>query len=555
MTRDIVARTTRPDTQREEDIMAELSLPRESAPGEWQTDVLVIGAGATGVGIARDLALRGVSCLVAEWRDVATGASGGNHGLLHSGARYIAADLEAAAECREEGAIVKQLAPHCVEDCGGFFVAVEGDDLSYADAFPGLCAKAGITVEEVPVDKARELEPVLSPKAVRVYAVPDASVDPFRLCLDTMAHASAVAGSILLPHLRVTGLEIKKPAIVTVLAEHPTRGVVRIQARQVVNAAGAWAAGIAAMAGATIPMVFSKGTLLVTHDRVAHRVINRLRSPGNGDILVPGGTVSVLGTTSVRLSELSHIQSTVAEQEENLIEGMGVVPSLATQRYIRAYAGVRPLVGSGSDDRAVSRNFTLLRHENPKEGGLSNFVTITGGKLTTYRLMAEKTTDVVCARLGVTAPCRTRTEPLPSVSASSWTEPARSAQAWVECHDAANPVLCECEMVQALAIKEIVASLPDTDQSILHSLGLRSRVGKGPCQGAFCSIRVTAALYDADVFRSRQGIAQLVDFLRSRFKGQKPILWGTQLAQSELAEALHCGLFSLEQEAHKGGRP
>ena len=533
--------------------MVELSLPRETAPGEWQTDVLVIGAGATGVGIARDLALRGVACLVAEWRDIATGASGGNHGLLHSGARYVAKDLEAAAECREEGEIVKRLAPHCVEDCGGYFVAVQGDDLSYADAFPDLCAKAGIEAKPVDVAEARRLEPALSPETVRVYAVPDASVDPFRLCLDTMAHAAAVAGSVLLPHLRVTGLDIQKNAVVAVRAEHPTRGPVRIRAKQVVNAAGAWAGEIAAMAGASIPMVYSQGTLLVTHDRIAHRVINRLRPPGNGDILVPGGTVSVLGTTSVRLPDLSHIQSTVAEEEDNLIQGMEMVPSLATQRYIRAYAGVRPLVGSGSDDREVSRNFTLLRHEKANEGKLNNFVSITGGKLTTYRLMAEKTADVVCERLGVSAPCRTRTEPLPSVSASSWTEPARSAKAWVECHDAQNPVLCECEMVQSASVKEIVASLPDSDQSILHSLSLRSRVGKGPCQGAFCSIRVTAALYDAEVFRSREGLSQLVGFLRSRFKGQKPILWGTQLAQSELAEALHCGLFSLEQEARKEG--
>ncbi len=531
--------------------MAELSLPRELSPGVWQTDVLVIGAGATGTGIARDLALRGVSCLVAEWRDVAAGASGGNHGLLHSGARYVARDTEAAAECREEGALVKQLAPHCVEDCGGLFVAVEGDDLSYADAFPAYCAQAGIIPQEVDPQEARALEPALSPKVVRAYAVPDASVDPFRLCLDNMAHAASLAGSVILPHVRVTGLDVKKHAITTVHAVHSVRGAIRIQAKQVVNAAGAWAAELVTMVGAALPMLFSKGTLLVTHDRLAKRVINRLRPPGNGDILVPGGTVSVLGTTSVHLTDLSHIQSTVAEEEENLREAIAMLPSLGKERFIRAYAGVRPLVGSGEDARSVSRNYTLLRHDKRKEGGLENMVTITGGKLTTYRLMAEKTTDVVCERLGVTAPCRTRTEPLPSVSASSWTEPGHSAKAWVTCHEPSNPVLCECEMVQADTVKEIVASLPEKDQSVLHSLGLRSRVGKGPCQGAFCSIRVTAALYDGGVFKSREGISQLVSFLRSRFKGQKPILWGTQLAQSELAEALHCGLFSLEREASK----
>jgi glycine/D-amino acid oxidase-like deaminating enzyme len=81
--------------------------PERGSSGVWHTDVLVIGGGATGMGIARDLALRGVSCIVVDWRDSAAGASGGNHGLLHSGARYVKSDREAAAECREEGDILK----------------------------------------------------------------------------------------------------------------------------------------------------------------------------------------------------------------------------------------------------------------------------------------------------------------------------------------------------------------------------------------------------------------------------------------------------------------
>ena len=75
------------------------------------TQVLIIGGGATGTGLARDLALRGVDCILAEKRDINAGASGGNHGLLHSGARYIATDPAAAAECRIEGMRLKALAP------------------------------------------------------------------------------------------------------------------------------------------------------------------------------------------------------------------------------------------------------------------------------------------------------------------------------------------------------------------------------------------------------------------------------------------------------------
>ena len=514
-----------------------------------RADVRVIGGGATGMGIARDLALRGVSCMVAEWRDAAAGASGGNHGLLHSGARYVRSDREAAAECREEGAILKQTAGHCIEDTGGLFVAVDGDDLSYAEAFPGLCAAAGIAATPLDVKDALALEPALSPRLVAAYQVPDASIDPFRLCLDLMAHAETLAGSVFLPGTRVRGFDIKGGRILAALAEHPVHGQVRLEAAQFINAAGAWSGAIAAMAGATVPLVFSKGTLLVTHDRLATRVINRLRPAGDGDILVPGGTVSVLGTTSVRLSALDDISPTVAEVEVNIREGAAMLPALASTRYIRAYAGVRPLAGSGDADRAVSRNFSLIDHADAAQGGIENLATISGGKLTTFRLMAEKTCDLVCARLGVAAPCLTRTEALPSVAASSWTEPGRAAREWLTDHEATNPVQCECELVQKKAVDEILASLPDMKNSLLHAIGLRSRVGKGPCQGAFCSARITSYLYDRGVFDSAEGLDQLASFLSSRFKGQRPILWGAQMAQAELADALHCGLFSLERRA------
>ena len=93
---------------------------------QLETQVLIIGGGVTGTGLARDLALRGVGCLLVEKQDINAGASGGTHGLLHSGARYILSDPASARECRDEGSIIKRLAPQCVEETGGLFVAVEG---------------------------------------------------------------------------------------------------------------------------------------------------------------------------------------------------------------------------------------------------------------------------------------------------------------------------------------------------------------------------------------------------------------------------------------------
>ena len=86
------------------------------------TDVIIIGGGATGAGIARDCALRGIDCILLERRDIATGATGRNHGLLHSGARYAVNDQESAEECIKENRILRKIARHCVDETEGLFI-------------------------------------------------------------------------------------------------------------------------------------------------------------------------------------------------------------------------------------------------------------------------------------------------------------------------------------------------------------------------------------------------------------------------------------------------
>ncbi len=98
---------------------------------QWETDVIIIGGGATGAGIARDCSLRGLRSILLERRDIATGATGRNHGLLHSGARYAVNDHESAEECIKENMILKQIARHCVEDTKGLFITLPEDDLNY----------------------------------------------------------------------------------------------------------------------------------------------------------------------------------------------------------------------------------------------------------------------------------------------------------------------------------------------------------------------------------------------------------------------------------------
>ena len=92
------------------------------------TDVLVIGGGATGIGVLRDLALRGIRAALVEKGDLTHGTTGRYHGLLHSGGRYVVKDPQSATECAEENEILRRIMPHCLEDTGGFFVVTPADD-------------------------------------------------------------------------------------------------------------------------------------------------------------------------------------------------------------------------------------------------------------------------------------------------------------------------------------------------------------------------------------------------------------------------------------------
>src|SRR5690349_21759774 len=105
-----------------------------------ETQVLVIGGGATGAGVALDLALRGVRTILVEMGDLATGTSGRYHGLLHSGGRYAVKDPESAKECIDENLILKQIAPHVLEDTGGLFILCPGDGDEYAQDWLTACA-------------------------------------------------------------------------------------------------------------------------------------------------------------------------------------------------------------------------------------------------------------------------------------------------------------------------------------------------------------------------------------------------------------------------------
>ncbi len=514
---------------------------------EREFDVIIVGGGVTGAAAARDCALRGLRTLLLERGDICDGASGRNHGLLHSGARYAVTDPEGARECIRENQILRRVASSCVEPCDGLFITLPEDSLEYQDRFVQACRAAGIAAEPISPEEALRLEPAVNPALIGAVKVPDASVDPFRLTdaniIDAVRH-----GATILKFHTVTEFIKEKGRIAGVRAlPHGESGPLEFRAREVVLAAGIWTAELARSAGVRIEMLPSKGALIIFGHRVAGMVINRCRKPANADILVPGDVVSVLGTTSdkVPLDTIDDMHATPEEVDLLLREGVQLVPALASTRVIRAYAGVRPLVMAGGegDGRNVSRGIVVLDHE--LRDGVPGLITITGGKLTTSRLMAELVTDKVCEKLGVKAPCRTALDPLPgSEKRHPKAEEPYFKRAAIGRHgseadrmdfERGREIICECEQVTRAEIAWAVKTLGVRNISDLRR---HTRIGMGTCQGSFC-IRKVARVLAEELGRPELERDFIADYLQERWKGMTPVLWGDTLREAEYMHTMH----------------
>ena len=552
------------------------------------TEVLVIGGGSTGTGVAWDAALRGFRVVLVEKRDLTHGTTGRYHGLLHSGGRYVVKDPRSAVECIAENRILRKTHSHCIEDTGGFFVVTPEDEGDYPDKFKAACAQTGVPCNEISLHEALAREPLLNPRISRVFEVPDGGADSF-LATHATAQAARLAGAqILIYHeveavltaggdgdRRVTGVRVRNVA---------TGEEVHINAGMVINASGAWAGKIAALAGIEVKVIPGKGTMVAMNHRVLNTVVNRCKMPADGDIIVPAHTVAVIGTTDEKVTDPDLLRIEPWEVELMLREGEKLVPGISRARVVRAWAGVRPLYQEGYSgaSRDATRALTLLDHR--ERDGVAGLLTITGGKWTTFRLMAETTVDKACEQLGTRKPCTTAETPVPGVEQGHYWLGHRLHE--VEEDRLQGQLICECELVTRAMLENAARNNPTVT---LDDLRRDVRLGMGPCQGGFCTFRAAAILHEISA-PAETGPAQpgpisdnpawdvaylqsplhtrpaqppgktklaapnlvLHDFLQERWRGLTPILWGQQLKQERLDELIYLSVMNADHLPEDG---
>ena len=500
------------------------------------TELLVIGGGSTGLGVAWDACLRGFKVVLVEQGDLGQGTSGRYHGLLHSGGRYVISDPASARDCAVENRVLRHIAPHTIEDTGGLFVATPADPVDYPDRWLAACQELGVFAEEITSTEAIRLEPALNPRISRAFRVQDGSLDSFDLLHTLTTAVKRAGGQVWLRH-RVEKLIPNADTIVAAEVRALDTGeLMTIGADLFINATGPWSGQTASLAGIQLPITLDKGSMVAMATRPVHTIINRCRPPSDGDIIVPVGTVAVLGTTDVEVQQPTDTTIEPWEVDFLLAQGEILAPQLTHLRPMRAWAGVRPLylpdtVDPGST-RELPRSHIILDHAD--RDGIQGLISVFSGKLTTFRLMAEQVTDLVCTRKGITAACSTDQTPLTPSPQSFYKLPDRLAKLeGTTSHDFPQ-VICECELVTRSAIEEALRATPTHD---LDDIRRDLRLGMGPCQAGFCAYRATGIAHEI----APPG-GSLTAFLEERWRGMVPLGWGHTLRQMELMRRVYLEL-------------
>jgi glycerol-3-phosphate dehydrogenase len=392
-------------------------------------DLVVIGGGVIGTGVARDAALRGIKTLLVEKEDFAYGTTSRSTRLVHGGLRYLShLDFKLVRQDLREREVLLRIAPNLVKPLAFLLPltsfsqhAVMGagmrlyDMLSFDKSVPSY--------RHLSKSKTEDLEPRLKIQGLKgSYQFYDCQIAfPERLCIDN-AISAAEHGSVMVNHAQVIGMGKTDGAVDKVrIKDGLSRATREVETRCVISVAGHWSNDVLSMAIASPrnEIRTTMGVHLVTPKMSNGAIVLFAKSDGRLIFVIPWEGYSLIGTTDTEYSGDKDYVAADAAQVSYLVKEVNVAfPDLRAQDIYWAFAGLRSLVGSR--DRKVSdisRAHKLVDHE--VADGVKGLVSILGGKLTGYRAIAQEAVDLVSTKLGVNAECKTAETPLPGAPGCS----------------------------------------------------------------------------------------------------------------------------------------
>jgi glycerol-3-phosphate dehydrogenase len=539
---------------------------------EVDYDVLVVGGGSNGTGLARDLAKRGLSVLLCEKGDFARGATGNSSGMIHGGPRYLLNDVDTTKHSCEDSGYIQRIAPHIIFRVP-FLVPVENGG-SYGKLAPLLHdvyfsvydrytpLKNGIPHARISVEEMLNIEPGLSGDFLGGVTLDEWGIDCGRLCLLNVLDAEA-HGAEVRTYTEVIGL-LRDESGAVVGGRLRRTGQVEVEevrTRAVVNCAGPWAEKVAGLAGGGVRLRPGKGVHLIYEKRLTNFAIITEAVDGRQVFVMPYQNETWIGTTDDDYyGDLDDLWATEDEIRylREAIERL--LPGLAQQRLIGTRVGVRNTMYEwGELEDALSRRYAVIDHGRL---GVPGLFSLAGGKLASFRVQAQEAADAACDFLGVAASCETHLHKLPGGDdlpndlelARAYGITPLAARRLVARHGSLAPrvldlgresptgysVVCPCEPTLEC---EVRYCLRNEHVVRLGDLMTRCRIAMGPCQGLHCGLRA------AQIFAEERGLdptaerEALMDLLGRRWRSARPVLTGQQLAEAELVMTQYTGLW------------
>ena len=525
--------------------------------------MIVIGGGVTGAGVARDLSLRGLSVLILEKGDWGGGTSGSSSWMIHGGPRYLEFDWDTTRLSTKDAGHIVTIARHMVYRIV-FIIPVLPHDknniermetaMEVYDRFQPL--KKSHSHARLTKEEALHVEPGLTHEMVGAVTMEEWGVDPHRLVYANVQDAVA-HGARALNHTEVTDLVRDGGSVIGVRYRAADGSHTEARARIVVNAAGPWVPQVSRMAGTQVELRPAKGIHIVYPHRLSNFAISAESIDGRDLLMVSHAGFTLLGTTDDDFyGDLDSID-VLSDEVEYLLQAFErVFPTIRKYRAVRTTAGVRPTLFKWRRyEDELSRRYEIFDHS---ADGVEGFLTIAGGKLSMYRLMAEETSDAVCRKLGHQAGCTTATTPLPGSEKEM--EPADelarrlgiTALAAVRLQgrhgcladrvmeDArAGRMVCRCE---PLTEAELAYAARQEQVRTLTDAFRRVGLAAGPCAGAACVVRAAAVIGRELGWSASQRFDAAREYMRGAWIGRAPVLTHSGWAEEELVQGAWRGL-------------
>jgi len=392
-------------------------------------DLIVIGGGIIGAGIARDAALRGLHTLLLEKEDFAYGTTSRSSRLIHGGLRYLQRlEFHLVRGDLREREVLLAIAPHLVHPLPFVIPVTHGSRLQRIALALGMHLYDLLSFDKslpshhyLSRSETLELEPGLElERLAGSYLYYDCQV-PFmeRLCLEN-AISAAEHGAIVVNHARVTSLLHAGSAVSGVQVQDVlSEETCQVSARMVLNAAGPWVDRVWEMLdmGRRSTVRRTKGVHLLAPQVSQNAVAFFAQSDGRLVFVIPWQGYSLIGTTDTDYSgDLDDVHAEAEDAAYLLTEVQRLFPSVGLDEVFHASAGLRPLVDSRARRPGdVSRAHKLVDHE--RKDGVGGLVSVLGGKITAYRAVAQEAVNLVCRKLSLRRSCGTAEAPLPGAPA------------------------------------------------------------------------------------------------------------------------------------------